>query len=173
MPIHLNRRQSLASIGAAAGGLLVADAFAEPTTSAERPFRFCFNTSTIRGQQLTLDKQIDVARKAGYSGIEPWISDIAKSRSSSGGLLAIKQQLADADLAVESAIGFARWIVDDDSERQKGLKQAAREMELVKAIGGSRIAAPPVGATGPMNLDTIAERYHALLIDPCAANEPV
>ncbi len=38
--------------------------------------RYCFNTSTVRGQGLSIEEQIDLVAKAGYSGIEPWISDL-------------------------------------------------------------------------------------------------
>ncbi|MGB1708460.1 MAG: sugar phosphate isomerase/epimerase, partial [Rubripirellula sp.] len=51
--------------------------------------------------------------------------------------------------------------------RAKGLEQAKQEMALVKAIGGARVAAPPVGAhrgdSTPPPLPVIAERYRALL----------
>jgi sugar phosphate isomerase/epimerase len=66
---------------------------------------------------------------------------------------------------VESAIGFAEWIVDDDARRAKGLERARHDMDLVQQIGGKRIAAPPAGATDVADLDYLkaAERYHALL----------
>jgi sugar phosphate isomerase/epimerase len=68
-------------------------------------------------------------------------------------------------LRVESAIGFAEWIVDDDSQRKKGLEVARRAMDMVRQIGGTRLAAPPVGATKQTDLVLLraAERYHALL----------
>ena len=68
-------------------------------------------------------------------------------------------------MSVESAIGFAEWIVDDDARRAKGLEQARRDMDLVQQIGGKRIAAPAAGATDVTNIDylKVAERYRALL----------
>ena len=39
-------------------------------------FHYCFNTSTIRGQKLSLVEEIDIAAKAGYQAIEPWINEI-------------------------------------------------------------------------------------------------
>ena len=44
--------------------------------TAASPFGFCFNTSTVRGQKLKLDEQVDLVIEAGYDGIEPWIRDI-------------------------------------------------------------------------------------------------
>ena len=127
--------------------------------------RYCLNMSTIRGQELSVPDQIKVAADAGYDAIEPWIGDIRKFVDAGGSLAELKKQLDDSGLTVESAIGFAKWIVDDDTERAKGLAQARADMELLKSIGGKRIAAPPIGAhkvTGP-DLPTIARRYRKLL----------
>ena len=70
-------------------------------------------------------------------------------------------------MTVVSAIGFANWISNDDQERANGLDQARKDMALVKAIGGSYMAAPPVGAhrgdSERPSLENIAERYRALL----------
>ncbi len=131
------------------------------------PVRFALNTSTIRGQKLPIDQQVEVAAKAGYDGIEPWIRDIEAYVADGGKLEDLKKQIADAGLTVDSAIGFANWIVDDDAARAEGLQQARRDMELVKGIGGTLMAAPPVGAHSGKSvsppLPVIAQRYRALL----------
>ena len=104
------------------------------------------------------------ARQA-YQGIEPWIGEIDTYVKAGGSLKDLGKRIADQGLTVESAIGFANWIVDDDEKRAAGLEQAKRDMDLVHEIGGRRIAAPPVGAhreAGP-DLLTAAERYRALL----------
>jgi sugar phosphate isomerase/epimerase len=128
-------------------------------------FRYCFNTSTIRGQKLTLVEEIDIAAKAGYQAIEPWIGEIETHVEKGGSLADLKKRIADHGLSVESAIGFAEWIVDDEARRTRGLEQARRDMDLVQQIGGTRIAAPPAGATDVANIDylKVAERYRALL----------
>ncbi|HEY3394845.1 MAG TPA: sugar phosphate isomerase/epimerase [Lacipirellulaceae bacterium] len=128
-------------------------------------FRYCFNTSTIRGQKLTLAEEIDIAAEAGYQAIEPWIGEIEAHLRNGGTLADLKKQISDRGLTVESAIGFAEWAVDDDDRRAKGIEQARRDMDLVQQIGGKRIAAPPAGATDVSNIDylKVAERYHALL----------
>jgi 2-keto-myo-inositol isomerase len=66
---------------------------------------------------------------------------------------------------VDSAIAFGNWIVDDSVERQAGLEQCKRDMQVIRAVGGRRIAAPPTGATKQAGLDLRAagERYRALL----------
>jgi sugar phosphate isomerase/epimerase len=128
-------------------------------------FRYCLNTSTIRGQKLSLVEEIDIAAKAGYQAIEPWIDEIEVFVRSGGSLSDLKKRISDRGLAVASAIGFAEWIVDDDVRRGKGLERAKVEMDLVRQIGGKHIAAPAAGAAEVSNIDYLraAERYRSLL----------
>ena len=110
-------------------------------------------------------EEIEIAAKAGYSGIEPWIGKIQEFAAGGGSLEDVRKRIADHGLVVESAIGFANWIVDDDTKRAQGLERLKQDMELVKQIGGIRIAAPPAGATRAARIDLlkIAERYRAAL----------
>lgn len=127
--------------------------------------RFCLNTSTIRGQQLSVPEQVQLAAEAGYDAIEPWMRELHQYVDQGGSLKDLKGQIDDAGLVVESAIGFAKWIVDDEAERTAGLEEARRDMDLLANIGGLRIAAPPVGTQsepGPP-LEVIAQRYRQLL----------
>lgn len=128
-------------------------------------FHYCFNTSTIRGQKLSLVEEIDIAAHAGYQAIEPWINEIEAYAKQGGSLSDLKKRIKDLGLTVASAIGFAEWIVDDDVRRAKGLEQGRRDMDLVQQIGGTRIAAPAAGATEVVTTDylKVAERYRALL----------
>ncbi|MDR3634392.1 MAG: sugar phosphate isomerase/epimerase, partial [Isosphaeraceae bacterium] len=82
-----------------------------------------------------------------------------------GKLSDLGKRIADLGLSVESAIGFFDWIVDDDARRKKGFEEAKRNMEMVRAIGGKRLAAPPAGATDQTNIDLrkAADRYRELL----------
>ncbi|HSG72781.1 MAG TPA: sugar phosphate isomerase/epimerase family protein [Planctomycetaceae bacterium] len=161
----LNRRDWLA----ASGGLLAAGAFAASSPadvrSEKSPFGYCFNTSTIREQKLDLATEIELIAKAGYHGIEPWMREIEQYQKEGGNLRDLRKKIEDLGLSVESAIGFAKWISDDDEERKQGLEQAKRDMNLLRQIGGKRIAAPPTGATNKPGLDLAkaAERYRALL----------
>jgi len=169
---YLSRRQLLAATGAAIGATVTTGCTASASIKAntadsdrKAPFRYCFNTSTIRGQKLTLDKEIEIAAKAGYNAIEPWVHKIHEYAGSGGNLKDLRKRIADLGLTVESAISFFRWIVDDDSQRAGGLEQAKRDMDILARIGGKRIAAPPAGATREPGLDLLkaAERYHVLL----------
>jgi sugar phosphate isomerase/epimerase len=164
---RLSRRQLLAGTGTAIAAVTAAN-FTGKTANAASvaiPFKYCLNTSTIRGQNLTLNKEIDITAKAGYSGIEPWVHKIHDYVRDGGSTRDIRKRLADRGLTVESAISFFRWIIDDDTERAKGFEQAKRDMDVLAQIGGKRIAAPPAGATRQPGLDLAkaAERYRRLL----------
>ncbi len=127
-------------------------------------WKYSLNMSTIRGQKLPLDQQITVAAKAGYDAIEPWIGEIEAFVKAGGSLPDQAKRCRDLGLSVVSAIGFAQWIVNDDDKRKAALEQARRDMDLVKQLGGSRIAAPPTGETNNASLDLFAaaKRYRAL-----------
>ncbi|MGC4002438.1 MAG: TIM barrel protein [Pirellulales bacterium] len=180
--MSLSRRRMLsvtaAGLGALAGGVSsvgAADAASTPTspsgTTTAKRWKFSLNTSTIRGQKLPLDAQFDVAAAAGYDGVEPWIGDIEAFVKNGGSPEDLAKKAADRNLKVVSAIGFAQWIVDDDAKRKAGLEQAKRDMELVRRLGGTRIAAPPAGETNNPKLDLFAaaERYRA----PCDVGRQV
>ena len=141
-----------------------ADQPAMPKPSAD-DFRYCLNTSTIREQNIGIEAEIDLAAKLGYHGIEPWIRQLDQYEASGGSLSDLKKRIDDAGLTVDSAIGFARWIVDDEAERKAGLEQLKVDLDKLQQIGGTRIAAPPTGATNGPKLDLLqaAERYRAIL----------
>ena len=157
-----------AILGASAASLGIALADAAPLsarTPARRQVRYSLNTSTIDGQKLTIDQKIDIAARAGYDVIEPWMRELDAYVKAGGKLADLRKRITAEGLTVESAIGFAPWIVNDDAQRRAALEQAKRDMDKLAQIGGKRIAAPPVGAhrEGNVSLDHVAERYRALL----------
>jgi sugar phosphate isomerase/epimerase len=155
----VTRRQWLATTAAlaTAGATRAAD-------EKKKPFRFMLNTATIMGQKLPLDQQVEVAAKAGYDAFEPWIRDLEAHVKAGHSLKDTAKRIKDRGLRVESAIGFAPWLVNDATARKKGLEQAKRDMDLVQQLGGPRLAAPPAGATDAKDIDlmTATERYRAL-----------
>jgi len=166
----MSRRQMLAAgvSGAMAAGLSKANGAEGAAKGGGRwpaPFRFCLNTGTILGHKLKVDQEIELAAKAGYEAVELWINRIEDFVNGGGSLKELKKRIADLGLTVEGAIGFARWIVDDDAQRAKGMEQVKREMAMVAEIGCKRVAAPPSGANSQPGLDLrkAAERYRALL----------
>lgn len=130
-------------------------------------FKYCLNTSTIREQTSDIEEQIQIASNAGYDAIEPWMRNLVSYKESGRSLADLRKMLSDKGMTVESAIGFAKWIVDDESQRKQGLEEAKRDMDMLAEIGGTRIAAPPIGAhrSDSPKLDpfVMAERYRALL----------
>ena len=139
-----------------------------PERSVQAPrgaIGYCLNTSTLRGQKLTVAEEIKIASELGYDAIEPWIRELDDHVKAGGSLEQLGRELRDRKLTVESAIGFFEWAVDDDARRKKAFDEARRNMEMVRALGGKRLAAPPVGLTNTTGVDLlrVAERYRALL----------
>lgn len=151
--------------GAAVGGAVQSVEARTDPAEARSGFGYCLNTGTIRGQKLSLVKELEITAEAGYDAIEPWIHKIHEYKDSGGSLKDLKKRIIDLGITVESAIGFARWVVDDDAQRAKGLEQFKRDMDVVAQIGGKRIAASPAGTTGlpALDLDKAAERYRVIL----------
>src|SRR5437773_5798335 len=166
MPYPVSRRAWLASgLGAVAASSVAQTA----PSRVEKPFGYCLNTSTVRdqGKHRPIVQLVEIAAKAGYAAIEPWIAELDEYVKAGNSLKDLKKRIADAGLVVPSAIGFAQWIVDDDTGRKNGLETAKRDMDWVAQIGGTRTAAPPIGATraGEPGVDplTAADRYRTLL----------
>jgi len=173
-PNKLTRRAALRAGALTGGTIAISGAEAEQEAAEDGEgepadstgWTYCLNTSTIRGQKLGIEEEIDLIGKAGYHAIEPWIREILKFQEEGGKLPDLRKRLDDHGLSVESAIGFANWISDDASERAQGMEEAKRDMGLVAQLGGKRIAAPPVGMhkgdSPKVDLDAAAERYGAL-----------
>ena len=132
--------------------------------TADEPFGYCLNTSTIRGQNLPLVKELEIASAAGFQAVEPSINEVDQFVNDGGKLGDLKKRIADLGLSVESVIAFTEWIVDDNARRSKALVQLEREMNTVAAFGGKRIACPPSGATNVAltDLRVIADRYRTV-----------
>jgi 2-keto-myo-inositol isomerase len=167
MPTRPTRRDMLAGTAmlGLAGAAQAATEPAAPNQAQRDPFIFQLNTSTIRGQNLPIVDEVAIAAKAGYQAFEPWINELERYTQTGGNLRDLGRRIADAGLRVESAIGFTEWVVDDNARRRRGLEESRRVMDLVRQIGGKRLAAPPVGATEQtdLSLERATERYRALL----------
>jgi 2-keto-myo-inositol isomerase len=176
-PRGIGRRAMITQTGAAAAAVAIAGGVhaqvvdTKPVPQAPTPvhgFKFSLNTATIRGQKLPLREEVEIAAKAGYHAIEPWVEEIQHYVSGGGKPADLKKRIADLGLVVPSAIGFADWIDNDDSRRAAGLEQWKRDADLVASIGGVRMAAPPSGAYNvAIELPRVAERYRKLLELSC------
>jgi 2-keto-myo-inositol isomerase len=161
----LNRREWLTS-GAviALGGMALREAnLRAASAAANQPFRFSLNMATIRGHNLKLEQEIEVAAKAGYNAFEPWMERIHRFVQEGGSLKDLRQRLKDLNLSVENAIGFPAWCVDDETKRAQGFEQTKKDMDLLAQLGSPRIAAPPAGVNQKLEVERMAERYRQLL----------
>ena len=77
MKLAMSRREWLGGVTSATVlGVAGNGAFAAQPEANRDPFVYSLNTSTIRGQNLTIVEEVAIAAKAGYQAIEPWISEL-------------------------------------------------------------------------------------------------
>lgn len=159
----LNRRELLKLSGAATLASFIPASFVRAAPIDKGPFRFCLNTSTIMGQKPGLLKSIDIAAKAGYDGLELWISDINDHVEKGNSIQSLHAYIRARKLEVYNLISFTSWMVDDNDQRKAALEQLDAEMKTAAAIGCKRIAVPPAGVESgtPLDIKVIAERYNA------------
>ena len=164
----MNRRQALGTLGLTVGAALIKLPVAAKDNQKipDSRFKYSLNMSTIRGQNLGFIKELQIASKAGFSSVEIWINTF-KSYLQNGSVTEAKRIIDDLGIEVENAIGFAKWIIDDEATRKASLSQLQEEMELLAKIGCKRIAAPPAGANSKdaalIDLNIITERYLTIL----------
>jgi len=155
----LSRRDFLSASALTVGGLALSGATSAHIRQSVS-HRISLNVSTIRPFRLPVDQQIEVCGKAGFDGIELWVSDLEAYREKGGSWRDIASRLKDNRLVLDNIIGFAQWAVDDQSRRDAGLQQMKREMEMTAALGGKFIAAPMGGVNRlESSLDVYAERF--------------
>ena len=132
---------------------------------ATHPFQFALNTSTIRCGEIGLIDKIEVTRRAGYDGIEPWVEEIDAYQAQGGKLDDLAKRFRDAGLQVVNLIGFFAWASGDEGERREGLAEARRCFDMARHVGCPCVAAPPWGIHEMPGLDlfAIAERYAELI----------
>ncbi|HTZ72925.1 MAG TPA: sugar phosphate isomerase/epimerase family protein [Candidatus Aquilonibacter sp.] len=166
--MNLSRREILGGttvlMGAAMASGVSASAEAQRARrTANEPFGYCLNMSTIRGNNLDVPAQVDVAAKAGYNAIEPWAREIEAYTAKGGTLKDLAKRIKDSGLTVEDVIAFNAWLDDDDTRRAAAMENLKREMDMVAQIGGKRIATPPGQNGNGVSLDHAAEYYRAAL----------
>lgn len=169
----INRRDLIKTAGIlGSSSLVVAPALAalamtpaEEIKSLKKKFSFCFNSSTIRGQKIGIEKEVELVSKAGYHGIEVWVPVLNEYKKSGKSIKDLGKKIKDSGLQVQDAIGFAQWIHEDDQIRAKALEQVKEEMDMLVQLGCHRIAAPPAGATDKEapSYDAVAERFRDLV----------
>ena len=133
-----------ASEGQAQAGLAIAG-----SAVSKGRFLLGLNTSTIRGQKLSIVEEIELARKAGYQAMEPWIDELERYAESGGSLEDLGKRFRDAGISVESAIGFFDWVVDDQEGGARGSSRPAARWSWSAGSAASdwlrRRSARPIG----------------------------
>lgn len=166
---HPNRRTLLQGSAAALlfgqSGATCVEAASCSAAIDQNPFGYALNTSTLMGHKLPIDEELKLIAAVGYGGVEPWVRELEAYQQSGKSVDDLGKLTRDLGLAVPSAIAFFEWIVDDDARRKAGLETARRNMEMVRKLGATHIAAPAAGATdvAGMSFDAIADRYRELL----------
>ncbi|HTE23713.1 sugar phosphate isomerase/epimerase family protein [Flavitalea sp.] len=163
----LNRRQAVKLLGLTSASTLISfkgNAIPSPKPTVEK-FGYCLNMATLRGHKLGFVKELEVASKAGFTLVEIWIDSLQEFLAKGGKVSEANKHLQGFGITAANAIGFAKWIVDDDEVRKQGVEQMKKEMDLLAQIGCKRVAAPPVGATDKPGLDLrkAGERYRTIL----------
>jgi sugar phosphate isomerase/epimerase len=164
---HKNTRRQLLTAGAA---LFFSPLFSTGKATAagvqtQPSFRYSLNFGTLRGFRLPLEEEIKIAAKAGYDAVEPWVRELDDYQKNGGKFSDIRKMLDDSGLAVAGGIAFFQWLTEDKVQREKGLEQMKRDMDLCASIGGNRIAATASGATNQRldNFAVLGERYREIL----------
>ena len=88
MPANLSRREMMACAGACLARQrcwTLAASRAEPVpTTPKEPFTYSLNMGTMIGFKLPLVEEFEIAAKAGYRSIEPWLITSAATSSRAG-----------------------------------------------------------------------------------------
>ena len=126
-------------------------------------FKFSLNTSTIRGQKLSLPQIIELAARAGYDGFEPWMMEIEAYLGEGKSVASLKKLASDAGLEFFDCIGFPTWMAQDAEKSKAGFAQMEKEMGILAELGCPRVAAPAIGSEAPLDLMQAGEKYKRLL----------
>lgn len=157
----ITRREAISFLTLGAAGASVPGRLYAAGKKTPSRFRYCLNTSTISRNSPGIESQVETASEAGYGGVEIWIRDLKSYLDAGKTLGALRRKLETLGLKVESAIGFAPWLVKGEA----GFRQMKEEMLMVAELDCRRIAAPPAGLDGSTPLDFLeaGETYHRLL----------
>lgn len=159
----INRRTLLKSLALGTAALPLGSAFAANSPKDDTQFLFSLNTSTIRGQKLSLPEIIELAARAGYDGFEPWMMEIQGYLETGKSLASLKKLASDAGLKFFDCIGFPTWMAQDTAKSETGFVQMEKEMGILAELGCPRVAAPAIGTEAPLDLMEAGEKYKRLL----------
>jgi sugar phosphate isomerase/epimerase len=163
-------RRNLLLAGSAAAftslpGLALSGSTSVAATPKRPPFRSALNFGTLRGFNLPIEEEIDIAAKAGYQGIEPWEDRIRQFLERGGNLSDLRKRIDDHGLYVEGIVTFFQWAVEDDDRRAAGIEQMKRQMDWAVQLGTTSVAATASGIPNVRLNDfrVLGDRYQTIL----------
>jgi 2-keto-myo-inositol isomerase len=161
----MNRRRQLIKTLALTPlvGAIAAPTEAHSPKEVKTDFIFSLNTSTVRGQKLSLPQLIELAARAGYQGLEPWMIEIEGYLQGGKSIASLRKLVSDAGISLVDCIGFPTWMAQDEEKSKQGFIQMEKEMGILAELGCPRVAAPAIGAEAPLDLLKAGERYKKLL----------
>lgn len=157
------RRNLLKTFALAPIAVTAAPLFAQTPERKESSFKFSLNTSTIRGQKLSLPQLIELCAKTGYDGFEPWMMEIQAYLETGKTVASLKKLASDAGVEFFDCIGFPTWMAQDEEKSKTGFAQMETEMGILADLGCPRVAAPAIGTEAPIDLLKAGEKYKKLL----------
>ncbi len=122
-------------------------------------FKYSLNSSTVRTTPLL--KKIEVAAKAGYTGIELWHDDLEDFVSKGGRLQDVRKALDDNGLVAPTTIYLRGWCEPDGPAHKAGIEECKLRLEQAVVVGAPHtIAGPPPGM---VDYELAGRRYAELL----------
>ena len=122
-------------------------------------FLYSLNSSTIKTTPIL--QKIEVAAKAGYSGIELWHDDIDAHIESGGTLDDVRKCVDDNGLKVPTTIHIHSWFQPAGKEHAIAMEVAKRKLEQAAAVGAPfAVCGPPHGIA---DRELGKRHYHELL----------
>ena len=122
-------------------------------------FQYALNSSTIKTTPLL--QKIEIAARAGYSGIELWHMDIDVYAESGGTIADIRKCVEDNGLVVPTTIHIHDWFQPAGDEHMKAMDEARRKLENTAAVGCKyAVCGPP---HGPADRELGKQHYRDML----------
>jgi sugar phosphate isomerase/epimerase len=157
------RRNLLKTLALTPLAVAAAPVYAQTPEKKESSFKFSLNTSTVRGQKLSLPQLIELCAKTGYDGFEPWMMEIQAYLQTGKTVASLKKLASDAGIEFFDCIGFPTWMAQDEEKSKTGFTQMETEMGILADLGCPRVAAPAIGTESPIDLLKAGEKYKRLL----------
>jgi sugar phosphate isomerase/epimerase len=117
--------------------------------------RFCLNAATIKATPL--ERQIELAAKAGFPQIGLWNSDVDAALARGESLNGLKRRLDDIGLRVGEFCFLPGWMDADEARLKTTLAETRRLSEMTRALGCDLLVTIP--SIKPGFLDGASDRF--------------